>query len=353
MSWRMRWRAFTLVELLVVIAIIGILIALLLPAVQAAREAARRSSCANNLKQYGLALHNYHDVYKQFPIAAAGKLMAVNNGADPWEWTIGGPRIGWQVRILPFAEGRSIWDSVAPVADRIPLGAGLNSIPYWDVNTKGSIDPNFRARLIQVGYARCPSDNYPGNSDWAQTNYSGNLGSQRVPSVDSNCNDWLTPGLNYEDPGGQAQYGDQTDLLPGWEGKRQISGMFGRLGININMADVTDGTSNTFMVGEILVDCHDHLEGWWYNNGMGNAHASTSVPLNDMTTCLNSARVTKPACKAQNNWNWSWGFRSHHPGGAQFTLADGSTRFFQESINYATYQGLGGRRDGRPVNVGN
>jgi prepilin-type N-terminal cleavage/methylation domain-containing protein len=350
MSWRKRWRAFTLVELLVVIAIIGILIALLLPAVQAAREAARRSQCANNLKQFGLALHNYHDVYKQFPIGGASKLLPISG--DCLEWTIGGPRVSWHVRILPFIEDRATWDAVQPVADKIPAFAGANSVPYWDINTKGSIDPNFRARLIQVNYARCPSDNYPGDSNWAQTNYTGNLGSQRTPSNDGNCNDWFTPGVNYESPGGDSDHGNDTDLCPGWGGKRNISGMFNRLGININTADVTDGTSNTFMVGETLVDCHDHQDGWWDFNGMGNAHASTAVPLNDMTTCLNSAKITKPACHAQSNWNWSWGFRSHHPGGAQFCLADASVKFIQESVNYATYQGLGGRRDGRVIDLG-
>src|SRR3954465_4527151 len=93
--WQRRSRAFTLIELLVVIAIIAVLIALLLPAVQQAREAARRSPCKNNLKQYGLALHNYADVYGQLPLGGTGTLPNVYNS---------NPGVTWQVRILPFMD---------------------------------------------------------------------------------------------------------------------------------------------------------------------------------------------------------------------------------------------------------
>src|ERR1041384_5348025 len=93
--------AFTLVELLVVIAIIGILVALLLPAVQAAREAARRMQCSNNLKQYGLALHNYHDVYKSFPIGGIGGWAA-----DHYY------KLSWQARVIPFIEQAGIFSSI-------------------------------------------------------------------------------------------------------------------------------------------------------------------------------------------------------------------------------------------------
>jgi prepilin-type processing-associated H-X9-DG protein len=104
------------------------------------------------------------------------------------------------------------------------------------------------------------------------------------------------------------------------------------------------------MVGEILPECHDHREGWWRYNGMGNAHASTSVPVNDMTTCPRSSRVTTPGCEAMSNWNYSWGFRSYHPGGAQFLFVDGSTHLLAEGLDYLTYQRLGGRRDGNAIN---
>jgi prepilin-type N-terminal cleavage/methylation domain-containing protein len=334
-----RWPAFTLVELLVVIAIIGILIALLLPAVQAAREAARRSQCSNNLKQYGLALHNYLDVHKMFPTGAASNARYAAMGcAEPWEWSAppcDGPTIGWQVRILPFAEQGPLWNSVASAGDR-------THTRYYDVTVNGA-----PARLIQVPHARCPSDGSPGqDANWAQTNYTGNMGSQFTPSNNAACQPYTTQGVHYQYPGGESGHGNDTDQIPGWGGRRVICGMFGRLGINITLSDVTDGTTNTLFVGEILPMCHDHGGGWWNHNGMGNAHASTSVPINDFTTCLNSRRVNFPGCQAQSNWNLSWGFKSMHPGGAQFLLVDGSSRFISETVDYQTYQRLGSRNDG-------
>jgi prepilin-type N-terminal cleavage/methylation domain-containing protein/prepilin-type processing-associated H-X9-DG protein len=346
MSFTCRWRAaFTLVELLVVIAIIGVLVALLLPAVQAAREAARRSQCSNNLKQFGLALHNYHDVYKRFPVAgvsygldAANPSCGAGRYCLEWDAPDRSPTIGWQVRVLPFAEQQPLWDQVK-VGD-------TQHIAYWNVQVQGR-----PARLTQVPYTRCPSDGWEAGQDsnWAQSNYTGSLGSQRTPSEEGHCNTWLTPGVNYQDPGGTSDHGNDTDHIPGWGGKRNISGMFGRLGINIGIADVQDGTSNVIMVGEIMPMCHDHGAGWWHFNGMGNAHASTSVPINEMTTCVGSTKVSNPACRRQQNWNYSWGFRSYHPGGAQFVFADGSVRFVPETINYQTYQRLGGRADGLPT----
>jgi prepilin-type N-terminal cleavage/methylation domain-containing protein/prepilin-type processing-associated H-X9-DG protein len=325
--------AFTLVELLVVVAIIGILVALLLPAIQAAREAARRTQCTNNLKQFGIGLQNYHDTYKRFP----------TSGGCNW----GRPEIGWQVQILPFMEQAAIWDAVKVGDHSNNTGNAPGQTPYWDI----LVDPNNpngpRYRQVQVPYTRCPSDavgDLELYGDWVQTNYSGSLGSQRTPSANGACNTFFTPNVNYEDPGGNADHGNTLN-------KSTISGMFGRiLCDSMLMADARDGTSTTIFVGEILPECNDHRSGWWNYNGMGNAHASTSVPVNDQTTCPRSSRVTNPACTNMDNWNWSWGFRSRHPGGAQFLFVDGSTHFLGESLDYTTYQRLGGRREGETVN---
>lgn len=329
MSCSRRWpRAFTLVELLVVIAIIGILIALLLPAVQAAREAARRSQCSNNLKQYGLALHNYHDIYKVFP---PGGMQDPATG----NWN-GRPNVGWQVRILPYCEQQPLWDAVVVGDSQTP------SIPYYDVTVDGG-----PARLQEVPYSRCPSDGEGPDvsADWAQSNYSGCLGSQRTPSSDSACNIFDTAGVNYENPGGNAGHGNSSS-------KANISGMFTRWGgFSIDFSAVKDGTSNVLFVGEILPMCHDHTGGWWSYNGMANAHASTAVPPNEMTTCPGELNPTFPNCTNKNNWNLSWGFRSNHPGGAQFLLVDASVQFIPETIDYQTYQYLGGRRDKHPVTL--
>jgi prepilin-type N-terminal cleavage/methylation domain-containing protein/prepilin-type processing-associated H-X9-DG protein len=316
---------FTLVELLVVIAIIGILVGLLLPAVQAAREAARRMSCSNNLKQYGLGLQNYHDTHKTFPTAGAN-------------W--GNPQIGWQVQILPQMEQGVLYSQLNMMGTA------------WDTIIPHSANMQRRARQVQTPYARCPSDSFPGNQDWAQSNYSGSLGSQRTPSAEGNCNTWMVPesqspnNYNYDSLG----WADHGNTLS----QNGISGMFGRLGPpGINMGSVKDGTANTIMVGEILPECNDHEAGWWHYNGMGNAHASTSVPLNTMTTCVRSQAMAQqrgypnPECFQRHNWNYSWGFRSNHTGGAQFVFVDGHVSFLSQNINYMTYQFLGGRADGR------
>ncbi len=326
-------QGFTLIELLVVIAIIAILIALLLPAVQQAREAARRTQCKNHLKQYGLALHNYHDVYNGFPIGGVGNWAANDRY-----------KMSWQARILPMI-------------DQSPLFQSIN----WErINPANHVLPDGRHLLsVSVPFARCPSDISPTHhlrSDpglgittaIARFNgsYTGSLGSQSTPSASPACNVWqqfmerLSPN---------ATHGDAVT-------KANLSGMFSRglwgRGISLNMSDVIDGTSNTIHVGEVLADCQSHREwGFYHYDGINNAHASTVVPINNFTTCDNASpgRITHPNCTAKTQWNFAWGFKSYHVGGAQFLLADGSVRFISENIDHQTYQALGGRRDGRVI----
>ena len=318
-------RAFTLVELLVVIAIIGTLVGLLLPAVQAARESARRSSCSNNLKQYGLALHNHHDTNGYMP-----------SGAPPVAW--GAPQLSWHAYVLPFLEQQGL-------ASKIRLNSGADE-RFRDAGGGQQV------RSVKLPVARCPSDSSIADQDgWIQSSYSGSLGSQPTPSADGGCNQFLgfaealPPGT--DDP----NHGNANSF-------NRISGVFSRYvtaqkGVSFNM--VSDGLSKTIFVGEILADCNDHREGLWSFNGMGNAHASTVVPINTMTTCYDTQaeatarRVPNPQCFAKSNWNYSWGFRSKHPGGAQFLFGDGSTRMLMETIDHTTYQRLGGRKDGGTI----
>jgi prepilin-type N-terminal cleavage/methylation domain-containing protein/prepilin-type processing-associated H-X9-DG protein len=307
-------RAFTLIELLVVIAIIAILIALLLPAVQQAREAARRSTCKNQLKQYGLAIHNYEGTYGQIPPAGAN-----------WQR----PQVGWQVQILPFMDQTPLYNA---------LDFQITGRQPYDTLMPGGK----RARQMQTPYARCPTDSSEENPSWATTSYSGSMGSQRTPSANGSCNTFFTPGVNYHATQGTADHGNTVATT-------NLSGVFGRLLAKVKFAQVSDGLSNTIFVGEILPDCNDHTGGWWLYNGMGNAHASTSAPLNTMDTCTENQADTSLPCRAKNNWNYSWGFRSRHTGGAQFLLGDGSVRFLSENIDYQTYQRLGGRADGEVV----
>ncbi|HEV7224553.1 MAG TPA: DUF1559 domain-containing protein, partial [Pirellulales bacterium] len=271
-------RAFTLVELLVVIAIIGILIALLLPAVQAARESARRSQCTNNLKQYGVAIHDYMDSYKCFPMAGSDWGALGNSGGS----------LGWMPRILPFAEQSQVWnqlDFVNVAAMAVDQGPNTTNMQYEFINvgTRGGSPQKRRARSWGPPFSRCPSDNssavrfnWNGNDDVFEPSYGGSLGSQQTPSADAACQPWLPFALK------PIAHGNTYDPM-------QISGIFGRLLAYspTTTAQVTDGLSNTIMVGEILGLCNDHAADSpaWLYNGAGNAHASTVVPMNDMTTC--------------------------------------------------------------------
>ena len=319
-----RNRGFTLVELLVVIAIIGVLIALLLPAVQAAREAARRTQCANNLKQYGLGIHNYHDTFKVIP--PSGQNWAA-------------PNVGWQVRILPFTEQISLYEQI---------NWKFNFVPQWPIPKPNNV--NSLAWTHQVPYSQCPDDTYESILwDRAQASYDGNLGSQRTPSADGNCNTWLTQDVNYEYQHGRWDHGNALESY-------HISGPFGRLLFNTGtFGTIRDGTANTFFVGEILGECSSERDGWWYYNSMSNAQSSTSVPLNTFTTCVDSQqeaqrrRYFMPQCFTKSNWNFSWGFRSYHPAGANFLMGDGSVQFLNTEINYNIYQAYGGKADGLPT----
>jgi prepilin-type processing-associated H-X9-DG protein len=228
-----------------------------------------------------------------------------------------------------------------------PVAALNQSGPYYyDAIVPLGNNPNARAREHQVPYATCPSDGADDRwGGWSGANYTGSLGSQRTTSANSSCNIFDTPGVNWENPQGNASHGNASSSA-------NLSGMFTRTGLaDITFAEVRDGTANTIFVGEIIAgaECHDHGGGWWYFNGPGSAHASTAAPINTNNTCIFEKNKAYPSCTAQNNWNLSWGFRSYHPGGAQFLFVDGSAHFLSETIDYATWQHLGGRKDGFTV----
>ncbi len=304
-----RKRGFTLIELLVVIAIIAILIALLLPAVQQAREAARRSSCKNNLKQLGLALHNYHDVHGVFPGTYNTGWNANNKGS-------------YLVQILPFVEQN-------------PLFQGIN------FSLGGRIDDQIvsgkRVRQHVIPMYICPSETYVRN-DRVKTNYALSMGNQRMNDFQGKCGN-AYPG-NIFGTGAQGHGNTRAG--------NRTSGIVSRLGWAAKFRDITDGTANTIAGGEIRPNCGDHSRnGWSYFNSIWIA---TTAPINFPIDCEGSPRVTPHTrCNERNNWQTSQGFKSLHPGGAHFVFCDGSVHFLSENINYVTYQRLGDRRDGQPV----
>jgi prepilin-type N-terminal cleavage/methylation domain-containing protein/prepilin-type processing-associated H-X9-DG protein len=343
---------FTLIELLVVIAIIAILIGLLLPAVQKIREAARRMQCSNNLKQFGLALHNYHDVNNRFP---PGGLFG--DGPFPGNGDWGSDQGSWLVYTLPFIEQDNLYKAISPVMD----GSVHNSVGYNWTGTGNTTPPhgiiNVPTNQRVVKIFRCPSDDWDKNA--SVCNYVGSLGPQCATCVGmSNCN--YTPNQIWcagdngapGSPATQYGYTDANGMNPDHGNHydaRYIRGMFNRWGAPIDMASVTDGLSNTILVGESLPKMHDHLaqNAWWYFNG-GNSHCSTIVPINQRSDGTNP---NDPIKGSPQNWNMSWGFKSNHSGGANFLLGDGHVQFIRQSIDMRTYQLLGCRNDGQATNI--
>ncbi|TWT59641.1 DUF1559 domain-containing protein [Rubinisphaera italica] len=276
-------KGFTLIELLVVIAIIAILVALLLPAVQQAREAARRSSCKNNLKQIGLALHNYHDTHGTLPAAYYRDPDYFNRG-----W-------GWGALILPQIEETNLYDKMDVSFSRIPR------------------DPTSETQTVLSPF-RCPSDVGPNlnpeRNDQGMSNYIAVQGADSAGGFRSNSDD----------------IGDYGGML------FQIS--------SIRFRDVTDGLTNTLMIGErAFVDKAPEkpwLGGQWVGVTYNAGYAGV------MRCMYNSLDY-------HLNGDSAWTFSSRHAGGVQFVLGDGAVKFLSENIDGETLERLSSRNDGEVV----
>jgi len=321
-------QGFTLVELLVVIAIIGVLVSLLLPAVQAAREASRRMSCSNNLKQLALAAHNFHDTYKRFP-PGAGNDMNPFGVATSAQWGS-----SWKVYILPFIEQSALYDQWT--------FAGQSG--YTNASNMNLVNN------VRIPAYRCPSSALPDFHTSAgvavqkmHTSYTGIAGSA------------ITPGSP-----GTYQMGC-CNGAGSWASDNGI--FFG--GSKSNFASITDGTSNTWMIGEQSNHLRDAARmpvTAGYTSGVGNsaglygwtmgaAHPNNAgqngwgdgrhFNCTAVRFSINQTGFSNTAANGHNNdVGGNFPISSFHPGGAMIALADGSTRFFANELDLTIIHGF-------------
>lgn len=310
-----RRRGFTLIELLVVIAIIAILIALLLPAVQQAREAARRTQCKNNLKQMGLALHNYHDVFGVLPPGWVSQYYQANTG-EPTIWS-------WGTFLLPYIDQAPLYNTVQPGTYRIDqnLAAGgaraqaLTS-PLTAFRCASDTGPslnNFSGAMAAGGASATDLDTYNRNV----TNGTANVAiatSNFVMVTDAG--DSITPATI------EATYGPPLGVA--WNDSK------------VGLKDITDGTSNTLLVGERAYSIKGLPIG--AANALGFSPATSVGAYNGQQcrSCLAAVGISYWGINQTviNAGHQSRGFSSNHVGGAHFVLGDGSVRFISENIDF-------------------
>jgi len=355
-----RRSGFTLVELLVVIAIIGVLVGLLLPAVQSAREAARRSRCSNNLKQIGLAVHNFHDSNNKFPEGRIRSRRAANaaqwpgNPNQPWN----SQNIGWQARILPYMEETALYDTID----------FERQIPGWG-------GQNVTARRSKVAAYRCPSDGGMGKVAWVAPDGTKVRGG--APDVgrfgQGQCN-YVGNGGDTLQIGGQPRFnlsrGMVTNHLyvPGRDPGKHT------------MASAADGTSKTLWASEVvighpLLNINSTLRTW---ASLSSAFASNHDFSRDNGCPTSGSPATWG--RRQTGATWFEGYfaqhiafsalmtpnsklfdcasnsndvaiasRSKHPGLVQCVAVDGSVHAVQDAIDWVIWRDLGCKDDGNSV----
>lgn len=290
-----RRRGFTLIELLVVIAIIAILIALLLPAVQQAREAARRSQCVNNLKQLGLAIHNYHDNFLTMPPGWIG----VSAGTHDMEGNSG---FAWGAHLLPYV-------------DQSPLYNQLNM-------NRECYDPAFNTPALNavLGLFRCPSD--PSPDKW-------NIGEEGNPT-----NILATlPTANYVGNFGTEGPEDICDGAPFPNAQCRADGLFYH-NSSTRIRDLTDGSSNTVMLGEHRTDTRAStiaatgLE--WHSTWVGFVAGGEEAPARFIGVADHTPN--HPSLHLEDYSSW-------HTGGVHFLFGDGRVRFLTENVDHVLFKG--------------
>jgi len=294
--------AFTLVELLVVIAIIGILMGLLLPAVQAAREAARRTQCQNNLRQIGLALHNYESAKGNFPPGWSVR-AGVNTEIQEEQ-----PGYGWAFELLPYVEMNNLYEQF----DRsFPVDAA-GHVPLLDTFIPGFACPSDAGpnHVMLGGGHDHDHDHDLASDDDHDHDYDGNVDESGEPLFSV----------------GRANFVGVFGTLEVEEDVIQSDGMFFR-NSKIRVAQVTDGTSNTLFVGERT---SEHGVSLW----SGVVHEAQAPFARILGTCDHL-----PNCQDHHFDDFS----SNHPQGANFVLVDGSTRMFNDDMDVNVYRAMATR----------
>lgn len=310
-----RYGGFTLVELLVVIAIIGVLVSLLLPAVQQAREAARRSHCKNNLKQLGLALHNYHGTHNTFPPGALGNIP--NTTAASWctSSSSNRGRAPWTVLILPFLEQDALYSQFRCEED----------FTTWQTSVHTGFDgsaANRTAWETVLNAYKCPSDPVSGAEPVAG-NYRGVQGGY-----------------------------DSTTGYCGTSGRKFYTNGVLYVHSKTRFGDVVDGTTHVLLVGESHYNTttantsNGSYLGWASSPNLNNG-SRHAINLCAADGGINSAPVNPERQDPRDHQSHHFG--SYHQGGCLFVMADGSVHFLSETMDVSTFRSLGIRNDGLPV----
>jgi prepilin-type N-terminal cleavage/methylation domain-containing protein len=339
MSKSRRKSGFTLIELLVVIAIIAVLIALLLPAVQQAREAARRTQCRNNLKQLGLAVHNYHDAFNTFPWGGSGDSTNYNWGGGNTGQCI----YNLRTMILPYIDQAGLYNAMAAqmAAAGQPI-AMMSPDSAWSAAYQ-----NLTAHKTVLAIYACPSDPLGGNTScqkgpaWSPQPATA-AGSSYFGSAGPEAQHSYTDDLCHQTPGCVVYNGSGAYLGAGVANGG--CGLFSVQATRVRMGDITDGTSNTLAMGEERLGTKTNQ--WW-----GDLLTPGHNPFHQWT---DTAAVT-PTTRGINRDNianlgyYGQSFGSWHVGGAQFLMADGAVRFISENINIVTFNAMGSRDKGEIV----
>lgn len=348
--------AFTLIELLVVIAIIAILIALLLPAVQQAREAARRTQCKNNLKQLGLACHNYHDVYGQFP-------QNWYNGQNEQQGDPNNPNYvngsySWVVMALPYFDQANLYNQIAlyfPIANGPAPETGMG----WVTPLPNTPAPRTLAEVV-IPTLVCPSNDNPAkrnnqiiepdNGGWSAPFLGPAGGLDYVGNMGHIWGGWKDCGAVPDFPSPDGRFVRGSTGTP-WISERwnndnpNVNGVFRFRGTQ-SIRDIVDGTTNTVLLFEDMK--------WRGGNG-----ARFEFRHNDTANWASALAAVEPMRNPINNRNPAWQFgagdtrctgpSSRHTGGCQVTLCDGSVRFLSENIDNLVRYNLAVRNDGNVI----